>query len=184
MDIVIGGTKDLENQIRHWPTAVLSAANGPTSYLPECAVPHERLLLFFRDTTDFRDPASFSDRHATQFLAFAHKLLRTSNAQRLILHCDDGVGRSPALAYGLLAMAYGESLAIDELLRLAPRSVPNALLVRRLAWGRSSPKTLWATFEDVAHDLGWLPSTLPRLARLPRANQLEALARVQPMLAS
>lgn len=176
MHLLIGGTKDLEDQIQDWPSAVLTAANGPTSHLPECAVPHERLLLFFRDTTDYRDPASFSERHATQFRAFANNLLQTSDPQRVIVHCDDGVRRAPALAYALLAMAYGDSLAIDELLRLQPNARPNALVVHRLA--------RWDTFEDVAHDLGWLPSTLPRLARLPRAHQREALARVQPILAS
>ncbi len=180
MHLLIGGTKDVENQLRDWPTAIISAVNAPTSHIPECDVPHERLLLFFRNTVDFNDPSSFSIRHVGQFTTFAKSILRSHDPQRVIVHCHDGIAQSPALAYALLAMAYGESAAIDELLRLRPQATPNPLVVHRLAWAQPSRGPMWDTFEDVAHDLGWLPASLPRLGRLPEPARLAALAQVRP----
>ncbi len=184
MQIVVGGSNDVEEQAGEWPTAIISAVDSPSSFLPECMQPHERLLLYFSDTTDSLDRRSFSHRHTQQFLGFANKLLtNTSPDQRLLVHCHDGISRSPALTFAFLAMAYGESVAVDELLRLAPHSVPNPLVIHRIAWAQPKRGPMWQTFEEVAHEQAWLPSGFPPFARLAERDQLAALAKIRPKVA-
>lgn len=53
---------------------------------------------------------------------------RMANRDRLLVHCNAGVGRSTAVALAILADRFGsgrERQALDELLRLRPQAVPN-----------------------------------------------------------
>ncbi len=48
---------------------------------------------------------------------------------RLLIHCIAGVGRSPAVALGLLAKNHSPDAAMQILLDIRPEAVPNILIV-------------------------------------------------------
>jgi predicted protein tyrosine phosphatase len=53
---------------------------------------------------------------------------RAENRDRLLVHCNAGVGRSTAVALAIIADKLGpgrEREALDELLRLRPQAIPN-----------------------------------------------------------
>lgn len=97
----------------------------------------EHLQLWFGDVVSEPDArqcntkAASSDdiKQAIIFFRVAHQ----QQDYNILISCDYGASRSPALAYVLLADQYGlgrEPEAFNEVLSIRPESVPNKLVVQ------------------------------------------------------
>lgn len=175
--LVIGGMGEVRSQISGWATTVVSAV-GP--HVPRSAVPvsfagARHLVLGFRDTTDQRDPAAFTESMARNLVAFGQAMGERAK-ERVVVHCVAGVGRSPALAYGLLVAAgYLPPVALEMVLHARPQAKPNALVVARCDDELDGP--VWRTYEDWAQTMDWWGR--PDMSRLSVSDRLEALRLVK-----
>lgn len=84
-----------------------------------------------QDARQYRTKAASSDdiRQAIVFCRVARQL----GAVRLLVSCDYGASRSPALAYVLQADHFGpgrEAEALREIIAIRPEAVPNLLVVK------------------------------------------------------
>lgn len=87
---------------------------------------HQRLNVAFGDVTDPRDPMAATMDQLHAIIAWVDQLPATA---RLIIHCHAGLGRSPAIALGLLARVAGPTEAARILKRIRPRALPNRHIV-------------------------------------------------------
>lgn len=97
---------------------------------------NRQLVLAFNDI-DFDDggPLIAKRHHLEEALRFYRKLKEEQGEVALLVHCHVGRARSPAIALALIADELGEGReeeAVDEMLRIAPRALPN-LQVLKLA---------------------------------------------------
>jgi predicted protein tyrosine phosphatase len=97
----------------------------------------EHLVLFFGDVVSEADAAQCKTqaptlkdiRHAVEFISKAWRI-KTAN---VLIHCDYGASRSPALAYVALAKELGpgmEEKALQTILQIQPDAVPNNLVIQ------------------------------------------------------
>lgn len=101
-----------------------------------CDAPPQQLVLRFVDMdADWPEPVPSNDpwRHrlATKDDVIA-ALSFASNHERLLVHCEAGVGRSTATALAIIAERMGkgrEAEAMAEVLRLRPEASPNLRVV-------------------------------------------------------
>lgn len=97
----------------------------------------EQLQFSFGDVVSEHDACQYNTRAASsddirQAIVFC-RVARQLGAVRLLVSCDYGASRSPALAYVLQADLFGpgrESEALREILTIRPEAVPNQLVVR------------------------------------------------------
>jgi len=64
------------------------------------------LRLVFEDTVERSNPASFSDRHAEEILDFVEGIWRLADV--LLIHCEVGLSRSPAIAAALSRLYFDD----------------------------------------------------------------------------
>lgn len=126
-------------------TAMLSALDPKQEIQRPPSVPEGRhLLLQFEDTDDAGRRHAPRKRHVAAALRFADSLGPTD---ALLVHCQAGISRSTALAYVLLAMAYGpgrEAEALAALEAVRPVLLPNLLVVSHGAEILKRPEVLAA----------------------------------------
>jgi len=96
----------------------------------------ERLTLFFGDViseADAKQCRSIAPAASDIQEALTHcRQATASRSTRLLVHCNYGASRSPALAYAILADYLGlgnEKQALETILEKRPQSVPNMLVV-------------------------------------------------------
>lgn len=97
----------------------------------------EHLSLWFGDVVSEADARQCNTKAASsddikQAIIF-FRLARQQPDYNILISCDYGASRSPALVYVLLADQYGlgrESEAFNEVLSIRPESVPNKLVVQ------------------------------------------------------
>ena len=117
-------------------THLLSIANPGAQIERPTWFAGKHLCLFFGDVvseTDARQcgttPANVE--HVAKAVEFSRQAWR-SNAGRLVIHCEYGASRSPAMAYVLIADRLGpghEIEALNLMLELRPNALPNKLVV-------------------------------------------------------
>jgi predicted protein tyrosine phosphatase len=116
-------------------THLLSIANPGAQIAKPTWFTGKHLCLFFGDVVSEADarqcnttpPAIHDIANAVQFARSA----RTSRGE-LIIHCEYGASRSPAMAYVIVADRLGigcEAQALDTVLELRPGALPNKLVV-------------------------------------------------------
>jgi predicted protein tyrosine phosphatase len=97
----------------------------------------DHLPLWFGDVVSEADARQCNTKAASsddikQAIIF-FRVARQQPDYNILISCDYGASRSPALAYVLLADQYGqgrESEALNEVLYIRPESVPNKLVVQ------------------------------------------------------
>lgn len=118
-------------------THLITIANpGVTRHPPEWFA-GEYLQLWFGDVVSEADAHQYKTRapgieDVKKALLFS-RVAGHMNDPRLLVSCDYGASRSPALAYVLLADQYGEGRegeAFEKILVIRPEAVPNLLVVR------------------------------------------------------
>jgi predicted protein tyrosine phosphatase len=96
----------------------------------------EHLQFLFGDVISDADAVQCKTKAANiddirQAIIF-FRVARQMDSTRLLISCDYGASRSPALAYVLLADQYGvgrEAEALRDIIGIRPESVPNRLVV-------------------------------------------------------
>ncbi len=96
----------------------------------------DHLALSFGDVVSEKDARQCNTKAATsddirQSIVFFRATRKQQETASLLITCDYGASRSPALAYVLLADQYGggyESDALNTLLAIRPVAVPNLLV--------------------------------------------------------
>jgi predicted protein tyrosine phosphatase len=117
-------------------THLLSIANPGAQIQRPTWFSGKHLCLFFGDVVSEADarqcgttPANVE--HVAKALEFSRQAWR-STAGKLVIHCEYGASRSPAMAYVLMADRLGpgqESEALNFVLELRPNALPNKLVV-------------------------------------------------------
>lgn len=135
--LFIAGADEIPNFQSHRLTHVLRVANpaSPTSKPAWLRGPH--LQLSFGDVTSEADARRCRTKAPTkadllEALTFFRKAWLEPES-RILVACDYGASRSPALAYVLLADQLGpgqEAEAFRIVMQIRPDAVPNALVVR------------------------------------------------------
>jgi len=173
--LVIGGRVEVQGMAWGWPTTIVSAIDDDQESPVQSHVPGlRRLVLQFQDTTNADTAASFTQAHANELIAFGQSLGEA--AERLIVHCGGGIGRSPALAYGVLAsLGWPYADALAEVVRVRPVAQPNALVVWRLDDALGARGEFWAVFEDWVASQDWWPYPKERLRDLPPKSVLDRI---------
>lgn len=107
-----------EGQWEFLPTAVVSLADKQRNVVETSL---EQLVLFFEDVHG--GDAAIRPVHVHRLLDFVRML---DDHDRLLVHCMGGIGRSPAVALGLLvATGTSPDEAASRLAELRPRARPN-----------------------------------------------------------
>jgi hypothetical protein len=147
----------------------------PEEVLPVSFAGARRLVLPFRDTTDHLDAGSFTRELAADLVSFA-KETQDVPAERVVVHCAKGVGRSPAVAYVLLVGAgRAPADALKTVLQVRPQAEPNALVVAHAA-ALLGPE-VWDAFEDWVRTTDWWECE--SLARLGDEQRVAALRTIR-----
>ncbi len=137
LDLFICGNDELERFRDHHLTHIISISNPSVSSNKPAWFRGEMLSLQFGDVISEADakqcrttaPKSEDIASALTFVRQAVALKPVS----LLIYCNYGASRSPALAYVLLADHLGlgkESHALETILKIRPQAVPNKLLVK------------------------------------------------------
>jgi predicted protein tyrosine phosphatase len=128
LQLIVGGASELRSHARGWATTLIAAnlvAAGPS-------LTGRRLVLPFADTADARSARAFSPMMADVFVRFA-RATPDNPEQRVVVACQAGIGRSPALAFGLLcAVGRPVDQALETVLAARPKARPNPLVVQLL----------------------------------------------------
>lgn len=161
----ICGISSLPGFARERVTHLLSVDRpGQPTATPDWFVGQHLHIIF----DDVESEAEAVKYHATiptieevaKALAFGQQVLNDSRtvSAHLLLHCTQGASRSPAIAFGVLAMLLGagqETTALRHVIKIQPYAVPNRLVVRLAdqslnRGGRLSRSLdqLWAQFAD------------------------------------
>lgn len=114
--------------------------DGPS--IPALGVPPDRHLVLLCDDVDSRAEALRRERMMPGSRCIAPTLLTVKKAlafaktlpeqATLLIHCGQGISRSPALAFGILCQAQPnlpENEVLQQVMRLRPFASPNALIV-------------------------------------------------------
>ena len=177
--LVIGGFGEVQGRAWGWPTAIVAAVDDGREPVAQSSIPEvKRLVLEFVDTTDAESERSMSPVQTEQLVAFARDL--GPAAERLIVHCSAGKGRSPALGYGLLvALGWEPTTAIAEVLRVRPVAQPNALVMWRLDEALAAQGALWRAYEDWARPQRWWPYPDERVGELKPSERLARISGIR-----
>lgn len=135
--LIICGVDEVSNYCRHNITHIVSIVNPGTSPVETEWFSGERLVLYFGDVVSAADAAQFHTqaptledlRMAVEFISQAWQ----KETAKVLVQCDYGASRSPALAYVALANDFGpghEEEAFRTTLECQPDAVPNLLVVQ------------------------------------------------------
>jgi predicted protein tyrosine phosphatase len=105
--IKVSCLRDVVAVAREWPASHVISLTDPT--LPEADIPSVRMCVHhvfqFFDHENPETTAHF-DTLAVEIVSVIEPALKAADS-RLLLHCHAGASRSPAFAYGALAMLCG-----------------------------------------------------------------------------
>lgn len=135
--LIICGADNVSEYRSHHITHMVSIANPGSCPVQIDWFNGERLVLYFGDVVSETDavqcqtqaPTIEDIRKAIEFISQAWEI-ETAN---VLVHCDYGASRSPALAYVALANDFGpgyEEEAFCATLESQPDAVPNLLVVQ------------------------------------------------------
>jgi predicted protein tyrosine phosphatase len=135
--LIICGVDDVPDYNLYRITHMLSVANPGAEIHRPMWFSGEYLELYFGDVDSESDAAQWGTkapvdadvRHAVDFIVHAWRI----NTSRVLVHCDYGASRSPALAYVALAKKLGpghEGKTLQVILNIQPSAVPNKLVVQ------------------------------------------------------
>lgn len=104
------------------------ALTSPAARTPEIEAPEEGTALRLR-FDDVADPAHANAAGPETLDAVCAFVDALPGDARLLIHCRQGLGRSPAIALGLMARAMTPEEAGARLHALRPHAAPNELVV-------------------------------------------------------
>ena len=118
-------------------THLITVTNSGANNRPPEWFNGEHLALGFGDVVSEKDARQCNAKAATsndirQAIVFFRAARKQQETVSLLITCDYGASRSPALAYVLLADQYGAGYEVDALntlLAIRPDAVPNLLVV-------------------------------------------------------
>ncbi len=137
--LAICGVRDLQGILRRdprfWHVVSIHDPTEPAPVILGARQVHR--CAFF----DVEDPTWAADVGAkaphAQDVADIFRFVQAREKEPILIHCRAGVSRSTALALGLILAAYHAAgrlndaeLAVDQLLLIRPRAVPNTLVLR------------------------------------------------------
>ena len=106
-------------------THLVSLVDPGDRIIPPSRIGRERhLSLIMDDVEDCRHPYAPQEHHLEELVAW----LDHQHCECLLIHCVAGVSRSTAMAFGLLCQTMPVTNAAEELVRIRPQAVPNALI--------------------------------------------------------
>lgn len=134
--LFICGADELDDLKGNGITHMVRIANPGVDIVIPSWFSGEQLQLFFGDVVSEADAAACRTRapdieDVRKGLAFARAALGAVNT-RLLVSCDYGASRSPALAYVLLADQQGagkEQESFHQILQIRPDAMPNEMVV-------------------------------------------------------
>lgn len=135
--LVICGVDEVSTYRNHNITHIVSIANPRALIVRPAWFTGEYLELYFGDVISTGDAAQYKTLAPTidgvaEVLDFMSRAWAVSDS-KILIHCDYGASRSPALAYVALANELGacyEDMALQKILEIRPESVPNKMVVQ------------------------------------------------------
>ena len=142
MDIVICNRREVERTIRQVKASHVISLLDPDVF---AFVPNEinlsrtfmpiihnvqKIRIVMKDEIDPNISFAPKIEQIESILDWAKNLV---NNEIIIVHCEAGISRSPAMALGLLVQRFGRSeidFAITRLLQIRPNCFPNELIIR------------------------------------------------------
>ncbi|MBP2235193.1 putative protein tyrosine phosphatase [Sinorhizobium kostiense] len=126
--VIVGSQTEARHNRAFWtPTHLISIRAPATRLLSMIELPPERHLeLFFGDATDPDAPDAARAEAISATFAFVDGLPEDAH---LLIHCLRGIGRSTALALGILARYMAPEAAAAALHALRPEAKPNRHVV-------------------------------------------------------
>jgi len=136
-DLIICAADDVANFDSHSVTHIIAIRNPGSPFVCPDWFKGPFIKLNFGDVVSEKDaqacktlpPTLEQIRDAVSFTATAF----SSPSSKLLIFCDYGASRSPALAYVILAAYAGpgrEAECLERIVSIRPEAVPNALVVR------------------------------------------------------
>lgn len=126
--IRICGQYEARQYVEQWqPTHLVSIKRRELAYRGPAFPAERHLLLEFEDVTDAAHLEAPSRAHLDAALAFIDAL---PNDASVLIHCLQGLSRSTALAFGLLAREVTPMRAAYLLHGLRPQATPNPLILK------------------------------------------------------
>jgi predicted protein tyrosine phosphatase len=166
--LIICGSDEIDLYRTHCVTHIIRVVNPGVP--PSCPswFTHDYLQLSFGDVVSEADARSYRTKAPHQAdIKIAIDFCRTARLQdgsRILVSCDYGASRSPALAYVILADQMGpgrESAALEEILSIRPDAVPNIMVVaigdELLGRDEELLSALKALFEKISASIEMLP---------------------------
>jgi predicted protein tyrosine phosphatase len=134
--LIICGADEVSNYRLHNITHILSVTCPEAYVVRPTWFTGEHLELYFGDVISESDAAQSKTiapslegvERAMDFMGHAWSV----SSSKVLIHCDYGVTRSPALAYVALTNEMGEgseASALEKVLDIQPSAVPNKLVV-------------------------------------------------------
>lgn len=152
MELRIGSAPEARPWAHRWPTLLVAAVDD----LADAAEAHaacRREVFLFHDVTDARDPHAFTDQMAQRVISIGRSLSGEAS-ERILFHCRGGIGRSPAMALGVLASAgIPPADALARVIEARPQAQPNPLVVFRIH--RALEADVWHPYLRWASDQPW-----------------------------
>lgn len=135
--LIICAADNVPEYRTHGITHILTIANPGVDVVRPAWFTGEHLVLYFGDVVSEADaeqcktkaPTTEDIRQAVEFTAQAWG----ADAAKVLIHCDYGASRSPAVAYVALAAKLGpgmEEHAFRIIEKIRPEAVPNKLTVQ------------------------------------------------------
>lgn len=122
------GQYEARQHVAQWqPTHLVSIKRRELAYRGPAFPAERHLLLEFEDVTDAAHPEAPSQAHLDAALSFIDALPQDAS---VLIHCLQGLSRSTALAFGLLAREVAPLRAAYLLHQLRPQATPNLLMLR------------------------------------------------------
>ncbi len=126
--VVCGQAEARQNAERWLPSHVISIYSPASRYLGPPMLPDGRHLHLRFDDTLIEGlagaPSAWIVRDVCDFVD------ALPAEARLVVHCQQGISRAPALALGIIARTLPPDRAVAALMRLRPMAIPNRLIVR------------------------------------------------------
>lgn len=135
--LVICGVDEVSNYRNNSITHMVSIANPKAFIVRPAWFTGEYLELFFGDVVSQSDAAQYKTlaptiEDVTRVVNFM-SLAWSVSGSNVLIHCDYGASRSPAMAYVALANELGagsEQMALQKVMEITPDSVPNKMVVQ------------------------------------------------------
>lgn len=135
--LIICAADNVQEYRTHHVTHILTIANPGASVTMPTWFAGEHLVLYFGDVISEADAVQCKTRAPNTediraAVEFTYRAWSTDTAN-ILIHCDYGASRSPAVAYVALAHKLGpgaEEVALKIIEEIRPEAVPNKLVVQ------------------------------------------------------